>query len=52
MIKDLEKAIYYETVVKAMEEEPYSMKMIGWSDVADIEHKMPHMEADKKDHSE
>lgn len=52
MIKDLEKAIYYETVVKAMEEEPYSMKMIGWSDDADIEHKMPHMEASKKDHSE
>ena len=52
MIKDLEKAIYYETIVKAMAEEPYSMKMIGWSDDADIEHKMPHMEADKKDHSE
>lgn len=35
-----------------MEEESYSMKMIGLNDVADIEHKMPHIEADKKDHSE
>lgn len=52
MIKDLEKAIYYATVVKAMEVEPYSMKVTGWSDAADIEHKMPHMEAHKKDHSE
>ena len=26
----------------------YSMKMIGWSDDADIEHKMPYMEANKK----
>ena len=52
MIKDLEKAIYYETIVKAMEVEPYSMKMTGWNDIADIEHKMPHMEANKKDHSE
>ena len=52
MIKDLEEAMYYCSIVKAMEEEPYSMKMIGWSDDADIEHKMLHMEADKKDHSE
>lgn len=52
MIKDLEKAIYYETIVKAMEVEPYSMKMTGWSDIADIEHKMPHMKANKKNHSE
>lgn len=52
MIKDLEKAIYYETVVKAMEEEPYTMKVKSWNDAEDIEHKMPHMEANKKDHSE
>ena len=52
MIKDLEKAIYYETIIKAMEIEPYSMKMTGLNDIADIEHKMPHMEANKKDHSE
>lgn len=52
MIKDLEKAIYYETIVKVMEVEPYSMKMTGWNDIADIEHKMPHMEVNKKDHSE
>ena len=51
-MKGKEKAIYYETIVKTMEVEPYSMKMTGWSDIADIEHKMPHMEANKKDHSE
>ena len=45
MIKDLEKAIYYETVIKAMEEEPHKMKVKSLSDAEDIE-------ANKKDHSE
>lgn len=52
MIKDLEKAIYYETIIKAMEEEPHSMEVKGWNPAEDIEHKMPHMETHKKDHSE
>lgn len=51
MIKDLEKAIYYETIIKAMEIEPHTMEVKDWSIADDIEHKMPHMEAHKTDHS-
>ena len=51
MIKDLEKAIYYETIIKAMETEPHTIEVKDWSIADDIEHKMPHMEAHKTDHS-
>ena len=52
MIKDLEKAIYYETIIKAMETESHTMEVKDWSIADDIEHKMPHMEAHKTDHND
>ena len=51
MIKDLEKTIYYGTIIKAMQQDEHKID-IGWTTAEDIEHKMPHLEATKKDHSE
>lgn len=48
MIKDLEKSLYYASIVKAMEEED-SEKYIKW--VHD-EEPLDHKEMHKKDHSE
>lgn len=51
MIKDLEKTIYYGTIIKAMQQDEHKID-IGWTTAEDIEHKMLHLEATKKDHSE
>lgn len=51
MIKDLEKTIYYETIIKAMQQDEHKIN-IGWTTAEDIEHKIPYLEATKKDHSE
>ena len=51
MIKKKKKTIYYGTIIKAMQQDEHKID-IGWTTAEDIEHKMSHLEATKKDHSE
>ena len=48
MIKDLDKAIYYETIVEAMEEDEYKKHIKWMKDEEELDHNTMH----KKDHSE
>lgn len=50
MIKDIEKALYYETIVKAMEEDGYE-KHIKWNkDEEELDHNTMHKPVEHTEH--